>query len=154
MDGTSQEQKDKLDLRSGVLSRSDLFLLMESYKNTIELNTTLLDQQKLIIDGNRLVMESNVNICLRIEEVAKKLDVCAAELVKTHHQWNESRIIFNATNTEEHLKLKGYLNIVAVAIGSLCLGMGGIVIKALSIFHSWGSSIHMIESIAKTVGAG
>jgi len=151
MDGTRQDQQD---VRGGVLSRGDLFLLMESYRNTIELNTTLLEQQKLIIDGNKLIAESNEKLCLRIEDVAKKLDICAIELIKTHNQWNESRILFNATNTEEHLKLKGYLNIVAVAIGSLCLGMGGVVIKALSVFHSWGSSIHMIESIAKAVGAG
>ena len=138
----------------GLLSRDDLFLLMESYRNTIELNTTLLEQQKLIIDGNKVIVESNKQIVERIEEVAKKLDACTQEISKTHHIWSERRLEYNAENTKEHLKLKGYLNILSITIGTLCVSIIGSAIKAVTIFTSWSEEIHMIEHISKAVGAG
>ena len=142
------------DRSSGVLSRDDLFLLMESYRNTIELNTTLLEQQKLIVDSNKAITASNGEICKRIEEVVKKLDTCATEISKTHAQWNESRIRFNAANSEEHLKLKSYLHIIALAMGTLCVSIIGTAIKAVTTFHSWGEQIQLLDNIAKVVGAG
>lgn len=138
----------------GLLSRDDLFLLMESYRNTIELNTTLLEQQKLIIDGNKKLLESNSKICERIEDVAKKLDACTQEISKTHHVWTEKRIEYNAENSKEHEKLKGYLNILSISVGTLCIGIVGSAIKAVTIFASWSDQIQLIESIAKVVGAG
>jgi len=145
---------NRQDDRSGLLSRDDLFLLMESYKNTIELNTTLLEQQKAIVDGNKAITESNARICKEIEEVVKKLDTCAAEIAKTHSHWNASRIKYNSINTEEHLKLKGHLNIITISISTLCVGLIGLVITSISAFHRWGESIELIDSIAKVVGAG
>ena len=142
------------ELMSGVLSRDDLFLLMESYRNTIELNTTLLEQQKLIVDTNKHIIDLNVKICEEIAGVIKKLDVCAVELNKTHQQWNESRIKYNAQNSEEHIKLKGYLNILAVATGTLCISAVGALVKVAFMFSDWSDSIHLLEPIAKAVGVG
>ena len=140
--------------RGGVLSRDDLFLLMESYRNTIELNTTLLEQQKQIIEGNKKILDSNTEICERIEAVADKLDACTIELSKTHQQWNETRLQYNATNTQEHLKLKNHLNVVVVAMGTLCVGIIGASIKAVYTFSSWSEEIHLLEHIARAVGVG
>jgi hypothetical protein len=49
-------EADKID-------RDDLFLLMESYKNTIELNTTLLERQEIVNDMQVKLMESIKEIC-------------------------------------------------------------------------------------------
>jgi hypothetical protein len=45
------------------IDRDDLFLLMESYKNTIELNTTLLERQELVNSMQIKLMESIKEIC-------------------------------------------------------------------------------------------
>ncbi|MGD2072029.1 MAG: hypothetical protein PVG65_00865 [Candidatus Thorarchaeota archaeon] len=39
------------------LSREDLFLLLESYKNQIRLNTTLLEKQEQVIQSQNRVIE-------------------------------------------------------------------------------------------------
>lgn len=45
------------------LDRDDLFLLMESYRNTIELNTTLLERQDTLNQGLERVLHEIGNVC-------------------------------------------------------------------------------------------
>jgi len=53
------------------LSRDDLFLLLESYKNTIQLNTTLCEQQKQILNKQNLVCDSITKILNEIKYLVK-----------------------------------------------------------------------------------
>jgi 23S rRNA A2030 N6-methylase RlmJ len=52
----NRDGKDKID-------RDDLFLLMESYKNTIELNTTLLERQEILSQLQAKLIESISEVC-------------------------------------------------------------------------------------------
>jgi hypothetical protein len=45
------------------LDRDDLFLLLESYKNTIELNTTLLERQEALNTSIERILGELVKIC-------------------------------------------------------------------------------------------
>lgn len=59
------------------LSKQDLFILMESYKNNIQLNTTLLEQQKQMILINTQFLEKQENLCKTVNELVEKLANCS-----------------------------------------------------------------------------
>lgn len=59
------------------LSKQDLFILMESYKNNIQLNTTLLEQQKQMIVVNTKFLEKQEELCKSVNEIVEKLANCS-----------------------------------------------------------------------------
>ena len=73
------------------LSRKDLTLLMESYRNTIELHTTLLEQQKQVLDFQHTIIEKQDSMLGKQSKVydqlsalVKSLGSCATNLEKNN----------------------------------------------------------------------
>lgn len=62
------------------LSREDLTLLMESYRNTIELHTTLLEQQKQVLQFQHTIMEKQDSILGKQSKVYEQLSTLATNL--------------------------------------------------------------------------
>jgi len=80
MTGTSEEKS---------LSRDDLMLLMESYRNTVQMHTTLLEQQKRVIDFQHTIIDKQDSIlgkqssvCDKLTTLAASLDTCVQNMVK------------------------------------------------------------------------
>lgn len=59
------EQEEKI-----VLSRSDLYLVMESYRNNIALNTTLVEQQKQILLLQNDIIDKQQELADTLKEIA------------------------------------------------------------------------------------
>jgi uncharacterized coiled-coil protein SlyX len=73
------------------LSKDDLFLLMESYRNMIQLHSTLVEQQKSIMELQHTLIAKQDNIsmkqvktCDQLALIASKLDDCSNNLIKTN----------------------------------------------------------------------
>lgn len=73
------------------LSREDLTLLMESYRNTIELHTTLLEQQKQVLQFQHTIIEKQDSIlgkqskvCDKLTDVTKHLETCASNIAESN----------------------------------------------------------------------
>jgi hypothetical protein len=62
------------------LGRDDLYLLLESYRNSIELNTTLLERQELINEGQGRILAQVVAICETQAKVLERLNGLPADL--------------------------------------------------------------------------
>ena len=60
------EQEEKI-----VLSRSDLYLVMESYRNNIALNTTLVEQQKQLLMLQNDIIEKQQELAETLREIAQ-----------------------------------------------------------------------------------
>lgn len=60
------EQEEKI-----VLSRSDLYLVMESYRNNIAMNTTLVEQQKQLLILQNDILEKQQNFAETLREIAQ-----------------------------------------------------------------------------------
>lgn len=65
-----------------VLSRSDLYLVMESYRNNIALNTTLVEQQKQVI----LLQNDIIDKQQELTEVLKEISQNAKDLLKKQEE--------------------------------------------------------------------
>jgi len=58
------EQEEKI-----VLSRSDLYLVMESYRNNIALNTTLIEQQKQILLLQNDIIDKQQDLADKLKDI-------------------------------------------------------------------------------------
>jgi predicted PurR-regulated permease PerM len=127
------------------LSREDLFLLLESYKNTIELNTTLVEKQNQIIIQNTEVIEQQKKI---FESISKMIEKIGQNINDSSIRQNEiiTKINENKLNiTNEHSSIK---NLIYVAL----IGMGTIVISLTSLYITTFDKFKIIIDIAKHLG--
>lgn len=79
------------------LSREDLTLLMESYRNTIELHTTLLEQQKQVLQFQHTIIEKQdsilgkqSNVCDKLSTLATNLGACANNIAESNKAMTET----------------------------------------------------------------
>lgn len=86
---------DSIDEKS--LNREDLMLLMESYRNTIEMHTTILEQQKQVIQFQHTIVEKQDSIlgkqssvCDKLTTLATNLDTCAQNIAKSNENTNNT----------------------------------------------------------------
>jgi hypothetical protein len=97
--------------RAARLDREDLYLLMESYQNTITLNTTLLERQDILNANIERVIKELVTVC------ASQADIIAA---------------VRAARTDEIKEHAGHNNRVYVAL----VGMVGIILTLIGLLVS------------------
>lgn len=111
------------------LSKNDLYILMESYKNNIQLNTTLLEQQKQLMIMNTAAIEKQKELCSTLDKFIENLTNCSKKLEDNHVKIVElidnksadiqTKIItHDATNSVEHSKIS---NKLYVALGGMVL---------------------------------
>jgi hypothetical protein len=93
------------------LDREDLFLLLEAYKNTIELNTTLIERQEVTSAGIDRISGELANICTRLATMASEMADDRIAEIKEH----------NALT----LRLYG----AYAVLGAIVLGLLGLVAK-------------------------
>jgi hypothetical protein len=79
------------------LSRDDLMLLMESYRNTIEMHTTILEQQKQVIEFQHTIINKQdsilgkqIKVCDKLTTLTKNLGDYVNNIAKSNE---------NTTNT-------------------------------------------------------
>jgi uncharacterized membrane protein len=66
------------------LDRDDLYLLMESYRNTIELNTTLIERQETLNTGIERILTDIAKICGDQFSLREALSANRIEETKEH----------------------------------------------------------------------
>jgi hypothetical protein len=113
------------------LSRDDLFLLMEAYKNTIELNTSVLDQQKFTAEQVKELLEKASGTIDAIRSVAIKLDNCAAEFRNVNESWtqllDQKTGAIKADLSGEHKDLGFKVKVLTITIGTIVIPLIGII---------------------------
>jgi hypothetical protein len=111
--GTTERRRQmrREDDQAFGLDREDLFLLLEAYKNTIELNTTLIERQEMTSAGVEKISGELANICTRLATMASEMaDDRIAEL-------------------EEHHSLTLRLYGAYAVLGAIVLGLLGLIAK-------------------------
>ena len=130
-----------------VLSRDDLFLLMEAYRNNIELSTTLLQQQNQIIEQLQKTTNHQEKICASIDGVASKLDTSAEQMQKTYQEIIIEKTKCQAQVSKEHSTIMQRVNLVYVGLGTLVIPLVAFLVEA---FHK----LEIINKIATHLGVG
>ena len=144
------------------LSKNDLYILMESYKNNIQLNTTLLEQQKQLMVMNNEAIEKQKELCDTLDKFIGHLTTCSQRLEDNHNKvvtLIESKSAFLdakvgsvstqltnmcSTNSVEHAKLTN-----RVYVG--WAGMATIILAVLSLAITYADKFNYI---LKLIGKG
>lgn len=119
------------------IGRDDLYLLLESYRNSIELNTTLLERQEKITEAQQTILAEVLGICktqARMFERIKGLpadlhtaigELCGATAAKCDGLAEQLRGHAEETFKEHHghrLRMYGaYVGMVAIILGLIGL---------------------------------
>jgi hypothetical protein len=104
------------------LDRDDLFLLLESYRNTIELNTTLLERQEILNSRIEKVLSEVIKICTSQSAIA-------AEVGKLPTQIQILIDTMRTAESKEHNDLKLQLYAAFGVLGALALALIGLLVK-------------------------
>jgi hypothetical protein len=136
------------------LSKQDLYILMESYKNNIQLNTTLLEQQKQLIILNDQSMNKQQELCNDIDKLIEKVTTCL-EIIQTNQtkleenqeklkenqeKLNLDIISFSSNSKLEHGKI---VNRIYLALG----GMVTIIISVIGLAATYSDKIAAVANI-------
>lgn len=136
------------------LSREDLTLLMESYRNTIELHTTLLEQQKQVLEFQHTIIEKQDSIigkqgkvCDQLSIIATNLGDCAGNIAESNKSITErfltikkdveddvekvaSKIeITRLENVTQHSDITNKIYVSMVGSGLIILTLIGLIFK-------------------------
>ncbi len=141
---------------SGNLSKDDLFLLLQSYENTVKSNQTLLEQQKRSIENHTKLLDQQAELIKTTNEILKRAEILGIELAThtiaytTNSEVIERQIgdnIIENIKSHSNLKLK-----IVIATTGVC----GIVISLIALLERmWSKSstiIILLEGIAKNLG--
>lgn len=122
------------------LDRDDLFFLLESYKNMIELNTTLLERQEVLNKGIENILTEAAKICANQNAIAANIakipdqiqvlidTLCAATVERYEEIKNELKSNRKEENDEHHSHT---LRIYAVygILASIVITLIGLIAK-------------------------
>lgn len=151
------------------LSKQDLYILMESYKNNIQLNTTLLEQQKQLLilhdsstakqkelcEEMENVTDKQTKMCSEITTLIEKLTTCSKTLadnqLRIDEYLKEISVSVLTTSGKISLEHQKITNRIYVAM----IGMGGIIIAIISMATLFAERWNSVTTIlTKHIGAG
>jgi uncharacterized protein YoxC len=145
------------------LSKEDLFILLETYQNSIQLNTTLLEKQNAINEKQDALLNKQKQLCDNINKVIHNLSELAKELHDVQQIMNkdceskQKNLITAIGSVSEKIDsqsistVKDHSNLnvkIYVALGS----MGGIIAALIGLLITAYNKMEVIESIAKHLG--
>ena len=142
-------------IREKNINKDDLFLLMESYKNMIELSTTVLKTLEQL-------SKTDDSICLNSIEIMKSIKN-NQDLIEDLPYVLKDKAIVNLENTvgrrgEEHHdmsisieKLSSKLNWSIVGLSTLCLALVGFVIDLLNKLYFLKLLPDLVEKLTNVI---
>jgi thiaminase len=141
------------------MSRDDLFLLLQSYENTVQLNTTLLNQHQKLLDDSKNLLEKHSEIITNLNSLTDKQQriseilttiIDKISILSEHHERNiesiEVKIDAHRVETlKDHNQQKTKIMVIGASIGAI-----GITLLTL-IGQMW-SKYEILDHIAKSLG--
>jgi Mg2+ and Co2+ transporter CorA len=146
---TSEEKK--------YLSREDLVLLMDSYRNMIQMNSTILEQQKTILDLQHKLLDRHEEVSKRQTEVCDNLRDVADNLNNFVNQANKTNETLQGSlkdissqittldkavddslleTIKQSSELKNRIYVSLIGMGTIVLGLIGLFITILNAIPS------------------
>lgn len=159
------------------LSKEDLYLLMESYKNMISLNATLAEQQKQLMENQEKIIvkqdmlaTKQTSVCDRINVMIDRIDTWTNATKGAHDEIQDtcigleeslegkmSKILDNQTsitieNTKQHEGLKNHMYGAYIALGSVIVSVLTLVYFVYSHNDKASEILKLLQKIAIKIG--
>lgn len=159
------------------LSKEDLYLLMESYKNMITLNATLAEQQKHLMENQEKIIvkqdmlaTKQTSVCDRINTMIDRIDTWTNTTKAGHDeiqntctgleeslQGKMDKILDNQTsivieNTKQHEGIKNHIYGAYIALGSIIASVLTMIYFVYSHNDKAGELLKLLQKIAVKLG--
>ena len=110
------------------LNKEDLYLLLESYKNSVEMNTVISQQLTSILDA---LKEGKVDLSTSNTDLKSLLKDAAAncESVK------DKMANHDKESLASHSKIFNKINLLYVGVGSIVIGLIGIILTLVTKYN-------------------
>lgn len=124
------------EMRSGgggpnPVDKDDIFLLLDSYKNNIELSTTLLEQQKKLLEQQAEILKHQNKICENTDETLKRFDQCTINSVNLQKNFSDSITSIKVENAESHNRLKYSIWALSGAMVTIVISLMGLIVAIM-----------------------
>ena len=168
-----------MPIESKNLSRDDIFLLMESYRNMVQMHTTLIEQQKQVITSQQdlvkkldSVINKQNNLYSSMESVSKCLESCAEIFSETNDKiisnFNDTKKSINdnvqkveirvenvqTSSLKEFSSIKNRLYISYGAMSVIIISLITLTITAYEKFSMFQEGMAIIKKIAEYFNIG
>jgi hypothetical protein len=129
------------------LTVKDLMILMEAYRNNIELSTSLLEQQKQILVQQDDILNKQKEIITSISNVSTSLLQLPTQFLSLENKFRENSSSTQLEMTKNYSSMRNLLYVVFI-------GSGSIIITLITIIVEMSSKMSVIEAIARKLGVG
>lgn len=118
------------------LNKEDLYLLLESYKNSVEMNTVISQQLTSILDA---LKEGKVDLSTSNTDLKSLLKDSAANCENV----KDKMVSHDKESLASHSKIFNKINLLYVGVGSIVIGLLGVIITLVA---KYNQIIHLITT--------
>lgn len=141
------------------LTKNDLNLLMESYKNMFLMHQTILDQQTQMAETLQKIVDKQSKSCNEMEKISYTLKDCVDVLKENQKDFrenitnvNDKIANHNATSIDGHGKIKNSVYIAMVGSATIILTLLGMGWKLYADHQAITEILHTVQHIATNMG--
>jgi hypothetical protein len=118
------------------LNKEDLYLLLESYKNSVEMNTVISQQLTSILDA---LKEGKVDLSTSNTDLKSLLKDAAVNCENV----KDKMVSHDKESLASHSKIFNKINLLYVGVGSIVIGLLGVIITLVT---KYNQIIHLITT--------
>lgn len=127
------------------LDRDDIFLLLEAYKNQVETNQTLMEQQSRLLEQHNQILDKQQTVCNNVNDVIVKITSLAEHDAAKHSKLVEDFNTGKLMCVRDHGMIKSRVSVLYV-------GITAIIIPLIGLLYLAYEKLDLIKTIAKKLG--
>ncbi len=159
------------------LNRDDLFLLMQSYENTIRLNTMLLEQHKKLLEDHNIILDKQIEaasnlstimdnvaghsekiesvenrVMSSLEEVSSLLRDSTREVINRKDDITTSKTELQEKINSNHIENIQLLGGLKTRLVTTYVLIGGLVVSLVGLTYNVVTKLEIVKDIAAKLG--
>jgi uncharacterized UPF0160 family protein len=143
------------------IQKADLYLLLDSYKNSVELSTVIMEQLRQIADlqtkfneeeSNSLEKQKEIYDCLA--NIAKLLKTYSGDIKNSNEKVYEKIINFEQTLSTFKEEQRGLFGKVGGKINLVYVGLASLIASLIWIIYLLIEKLDILSKIATHIGIG
>lgn len=127
------------------LNREDLVLLLQAYKNQVETNQTLMEQQGKLLEQHNQILSKQQIVCNNVNDVINKITHLSEQEAEKHIKLIQDFNIGKLKCLQDHGGMRTRMAILYVGISAIIIPLMGLLYLAYE-------KLDLIKSVVKHLG--
>lgn len=135
------------DSEQTVFLKEDVYMLLDTYKNQIESNKTLMEQQGKLLDQHNMLLSKQAEIVVSLNEVLTKLGTC-------HDGLKDKLTEYRTESLKEHNGIRHRIYVAYAGMTTIILSLIGLLYTEYTKADTLHAATHTLKLLAKHFGLG